>query len=261
VLERPFSQALSGLIVAHRGASVERPENTLAAFERAIEVGAAAVEFDVRISVDGHAVVMHDPSVDRTTDGSGLVRDLTLDEIKGLRIRGADGSTHDVPTLVETLEALSGRAAVDVEIKNIPGEPDFDTEREWAVEALHAALDAVAFVGPVIVSSFNPMSIATSKVLRPDIPTGLLTEYGVDAAAALTYAAQEGHPWVLPFVGRVREAGAAFPVTVHEEGLLLGAWLTDDPDEAVELFRSGVDAVATNDPGAVAAACGEAFEG
>jgi glycerophosphoryl diester phosphodiesterase len=145
--------------------------------------------------------------------------------------------------------------AVDVEIKNIPGEPDFDAEREPAVEALHRALDDVGFVGPVIVSSFNPRSIAASKALRPEVPTGLLTEYSVDAGAALTYAGAEGHAWVLPFLGKVREAGPGFPGAVHGAGLLIGTWLTDDPDEAVQLFASGVDAVATNDPRRVVSAC------
>jgi len=258
--ERRFSQAGSRLVVAHRGASAEQPENTLAALERAIDVGASAVEFDVRLTADGEAVVMHDPDVGRTTNGSGLVRDLTLAQVRALRIEGTDGQTHDVPTLTEALALLSGRAAVDVEIKNIPGEPDFEPERERAVEALLEALNAVAFLGPVIVSSFNPLSVARSRALAPDVPTGLLTEYGVDAEAALAYAAAHEHPWVLPFVGKVREAGPRFPAAVHERGVLLGTWLTDEPADAVALFASGVDAVATNDPRRIVAACAEAFE-
>jgi glycerophosphoryl diester phosphodiesterase len=241
--------------VAHRGASAERPENTLGAFERAVEVGAPAIEFDVRVTADGHAVVVHDASVDRTTNGSGVVRSMTLDEVRALEIATGDGDPEHVPTLEEVLRFASSRAAVDVEIKNLPGEPDFDPERELAVEALHRALDDVGFVGPVIVSSFNPRSIAASRTMRPEVPTGLLTEYSVDAEAALTYAAAEGHAWVLPFLGKVREAGEGFPSDVHRAGLLLGTWLTDDPDEALALFASGVDAVATNDPRAVVAAC------
>jgi glycerophosphoryl diester phosphodiesterase len=260
VSEPPFSQAASRLIVAHRGASAEQPENTLAAFERAIEVGAPAVEFDVRITADGEAVVMHDAGVDRTTDGSGLVHDMTLVQVQALGITDANGGSHHVPTLWETLAALSGRVAVDVEIKNIPGEPDFDPARELAVEAVLRALDEVAFVGPVIVSSFSPLSIARSRALQPDVPTGLLTDFGVDAEAALAYASAQGHPWVLPYAGKVREAGPGFPSAVHQEGMLLGTWLTDDPADAVALFASGVDAVATNDPRRVVAACAEAFD-
>ncbi len=246
------------LIVAHRGASVEEAENTLAAFDRAVEVGALAVEFDVRMTADGHAVVMHDAHVDRTTDGAGLVRSMTLREIGALRVRTSGGEAG-VPTLREALTLLSGRAAVDIEIKNIPGEPDFDGERELAVEAVHSALHDVGFVGEVIVSSFNPLSIAASRALDATVATGLLSEHRVEARAALMFAAQQGHRWVLPFTGRVVEAGPAFPGEVHDAGLLLGTWIVDDPAEAVALLRSGVDAVATNDPRSVVVAQREAL--
>src|SRR5206468_1451214 len=83
--------------------SAEEPENTLRAFESAVELGADAVEFDVRMSADGHAVVMHDPVVDRTTDGHGLVREQTLAELKRLRVRSSSGSHEESPTLAETM--------------------------------------------------------------------------------------------------------------------------------------------------------------
>ena len=229
------------MVVAHRGASIEQPENTIEAFEAAIEAGADAVEFDVRMSADGHAVVMHDPDVSRTTDGQGLVSDMTLDEIR----------TLGVPTVVEAFACLSGRAAADIEIKNLPGEPGYTPEREAAVEATLAALDSVGFSGQVIVSSFNPASIAHSRALRPDVPTGLLTEYEVAADEALARATSHGHPWVLPFVLKVLEAGDGFADQVHDDGALLGVWIADDPDTARRLFELGADAVATNDPRAI----------
>jgi glycerophosphoryl diester phosphodiesterase len=226
------------MVVAHRGASVEQPENTIAAFEAAIDAGADAVEFDVRMTVDGHAVVMHDPDVSRTTEGDGLVSDMTLEEIRKL----------GVPTLEEALGCLAGRASADIEIKNLPGEPDFTPEREPAVEATLDALDAVGFPGQVIVSSFNPASIAHSRALRPDVPTGLLTEFEVDAEEALVRATSQGHPWVLPFVLKVLEVGHGFANRIHVAGALLGVWIADDPETARRLFDLGADAVATNDP-------------
>jgi glycerophosphoryl diester phosphodiesterase len=229
------------MVVAHRGASVEQPENTIAAFDAAIDAGADAVEFDVRMTADGHAVVMHDPDVSRTTDGSGLVSEMTLEEIL----------KFGVPTLEEALRCLSGRAAVDIEIKNLPGEPDFTPAREAAVEATLAALDSVGFSGQVIVSSFNPVSIAHSRQLRSNVPTGLLTEYEVDADEALQRATAGGHPWVLPFVLKVLEAGDGFAERVHEGGALLGVWIADDPETARRLFELGADGVATNDPRAI----------
>jgi glycerophosphoryl diester phosphodiesterase len=229
------------MVVAHRGASVEQPENTITAFEAAIDAGADAVEFDVRMTADGHAVVMHDPDVSRTTDGRGLVSEMKLEEIR----------TLGIPTVEEALACLSGRAAADIEIKNLPGEPDFTPDREPAVEATLAALDSVGFSGQVIVSSFNPASIAHSRALRPEVPTGLLTEYEVDAEEALMRATSQGHPWVLPFVLKVLEASDGFVDRVHAGGAILGVWIADDPDTARRLFELGADAVATNDPRAI----------
>ena len=249
--ERGFSQAGFPLVVAHRGASAEQPENTLAAFERAVVLGADAVEFDVRMTADDAPVVLHDPDVARTTAGTGLVRSMSLAEVLAL----------GVPTLEEVLRQLSGRVGIDIEIKNIPGEPDFDAEREAVVEATLAALNATGFTGPVIVSSFNPFSIARSRALAPEIPTALLSDVTAEARAALTFARDHGHRWILPFIGRVEDAGASFPAEVHDAGLLVGTWITDDPAEAVRLMRSGVDAVATNDPAPILAARREALGG
>jgi glycerophosphoryl diester phosphodiesterase len=257
--ERSFSQGARALVVAHRGASATAAENTLPAFESAIAAGADAVEFDVRMTADGVAVVMHDAGVGRTTDGTGLVKDLTIADVRRLRIALPGGGSTPVPTLEEVLGCCSGRVGVDVEIKNIPGEPDFDAERDPAVEATIRALHDVAFSGVVLISSFNPFSLARSRTLAAEVPTGLLSDPTVEARAALAYAQAQGHPWVLPFVAQVlsapvsdlvREAGAG--------GTRLGTWLVDDPQEAVALFRAGVDAVATNEPAAIVAARAEA---
>jgi len=259
VSERRFSQEADRLVVAHRGASAIEAENTLTAFHAAVTASADVVEFDVRMTADDLAVVMHDPDVSRTTDGHGLVRDLRLHELKALRIRTSDGGFTQVPTLEEALTCLSGRAAVDVEIKNIPGEPDFDGENERAVEATLRALDDVAFVGTVLISSFNPLSIARALSLAPDVPTGLLTTEDIEPLTAFGFARDQGHGWVLPFVGGVLAAGPSLAERVHGAGMRLGTWITDDPAEAVAAMRAGVDAVATNDPAAIVAARTAAF--
>jgi glycerophosphoryl diester phosphodiesterase len=225
------------------------------AFEAAVDAGAGAAEFDVRVTADGHAVVIHDAAVDRTTDGTGLVREMTLAEVLRLRIDGRGGRSLAVPTLHEVLAALSGRVAVDIEIKNVPGDPDFDPDDEHAVRLVHRALDDVAFDGDVIVSSFNPWSLVASRDARPEVPTGLLTDVGVEAAAALHFAAEQGFAWVLPFADRVEEAGDRFDRAVHDARLLLGTWIVDEPVRARALLLAGVDAVATNDPRAIGAAC------
>lgn len=232
-------------MVAHRGSSSTHAENTLGSFEAAVAAGADAVEFDVRLTADGHPVVLHDATVDRTTDGSGPVRGMDLSEVARLRING----DSVVPTLVDTLRSLSGRVGIDVEIKNIPGEPDFDPDRERVVEATLDALNATGFVGPVLVSSFNPLSIARAHEAEPDLTTGLLTTADVEAEAALMFAREQGHGWVLPSADRVGGSGEVHASNAHDVGMRLGTWIVDDPAAGVELMRAGLDAVATNDPG------------
>jgi glycerophosphoryl diester phosphodiesterase len=231
------------IVVAHRGASVEQPENTIAAFEAAIDAGADAIEFDVRLTSDGVPVVMHDPDVSRTTDGEGLVSSMTLAEIRGL---GA-------PTLDEALACLAGHAAADIELKNEPDEPGYDPDGAPAIERVFDALDRAAFPGPVLLSSFDAATMRRSRELRPEIPTGLLTSARTGGAAALRAAATDGHPWVLPFVAPVLEAGAPFVDDVHRRGMRVGIWIADDPEMARALFSIGVDAVATNDPRSIVA--------
>lgn len=250
--ERGFSSELPfPLVVAHRGASAEESENTLRAFTSAVELGADAVEFDVRMSADGRAVVVHDPAVDRTTDGHGLVRDLTLAELKRLRVRSSGGETEEIPTLDETLALLSGRVAIDVEIKNIPGEPDYDPDRQVVVDATLRALDGMSFSGAVLISSFNPAAIAHSRSSSPDVPTGLLAVQAMPVADALRLAIEGGHGWVLPAATSVLEGGEDLVSAAHGAGLRLGTWIVDDPDAAARLTAWGLDAVATNDPRAI----------
>ena len=106
-------------VVAHRGGASLGPENTLLCIERAIEVGVDAVEVDVRLTADGHAVLMHDAGVERTTNGKGLVASMTLDEILALRIVD-DGVSIDerVPLLSEALSLVAGRCGVLIEVKD-----------------------------------------------------------------------------------------------------------------------------------------------
>jgi glycerophosphoryl diester phosphodiesterase len=239
------------IVVAHRGASVEQPENTIEAFEAATDAGADAVEFDVRLTDDGVPIVMHDQDVSRTTDATGLVSKLPLDEIRRLRIELPGGGAAGVPTLDEALGCLSGRAAADIELKNEWDEAGYVPTGTPALEATLDALDRVAFSGPVLLSSFDEATLRRCRSLRPDVPTGLLTSVGTDAADALEAAAEGGHPWVLPFVAQVLDVGPGFTREVHEAGIGLGVWIADDEEMARTLFSWGVDAVATNDPRAI----------
>jgi glycerophosphoryl diester phosphodiesterase len=237
------------VIVAHRGASAAFPENTLLSFQGAIDAGADFVELDARLTADGVAVILHDPDVSATTDGSGLVHTMTLEQIKLLDASAGKGPRTEIPTLREALQLLSGKAGINVEIKNLPGEPSFDSPREALAEELVRLLNEVRFEGPLLASSFNWLSIERIQELDPDIPTGFLSTAGIDPWAALVYVRSKGHDYVLPQAPAVILAGGEFVQEAHREGVLVGTWTVDEPDQVEQLFEMGVDAVATNDPG------------
>jgi glycerophosphoryl diester phosphodiesterase len=152
------------VVIAHRGASAAWPENTLTAFEAAVRAGADMVELDVRLTADGALVVMHDPDVARTTDGRGLVCELTLAEVRALH----------VPTLRDALDLLQGRAGAEIEIKDDPGEAAADA----VVDQLRDARFAAA-----LVSSFHAGALARVRERDAAIATGLETD-GTDALRA-----------------------------------------------------------------------------
>lgn len=238
------------LVVAHRGASAEEPENTVAAFDAAVAAGADAVELDVRLTGDGVPVVLHDPDVASTTDGRGAVHTLSLAEVKRLDASGGRGPRQEVPTLADALEVLGRHAgvAVDLEIKNIPGEPAFDSPEEGVLRATLRTLEESGFPGPVLVSSFNWITIERCKEMAPEIPTGFLTIAAIDPRAALVYARQAGHDFILPQSSTLLAAGEALVEEAHRDDVRVGTWTVDDPGELSTLFRWGVDAVASNDP-------------
>jgi glycerophosphoryl diester phosphodiesterase len=236
-------------IVAHRGASSTRPENTLDAFEEAIRLGADILEMDVRLSRDGVAFVVHDETVDRTTDGRGRVRDLAASQIAALRA-GPPELEARVPTLAEVLELARGRAAVALELKELPGEDGYDAEHRAALAAAtHRELARGGFDGPVLVISFDPLAIADSRSIAPDVPTGFLATDMIPAADALALAKAGGHAMVLPGTRALDPAGEGFVGAAHDAGLRVGTWTVDDPAEVRRYLDWGLDAVASNDPG------------
>jgi glycerophosphoryl diester phosphodiesterase len=217
-------------VIAHRGASETWPENTLTAFEAAVRAGADMVELDVRLTADGGLVVMHDPDVARTTEGRGLVRELTLAEVRALH----------VPTLREALDLLHGRAGVEIEIKDDPGEE--------AADAVVGVIQELPFEA-ALVSSFHAGALARVRERDPGIATGLETHGTQALRAGLDHVVAHGHPFLLPDAPSLRRAGREAVRLAHERGVQVGTWTVDDPDAIAELFAWGVDAVETNDPG------------
>jgi glycerophosphoryl diester phosphodiesterase len=236
------------LVVAHRGASRQAPENTLAAFRLAISQGAPAVECDVRLSADGVPVVIHDGTVDRTTDGQGAVATLSLDVIKSLDAgQGHEGryAGERIPTLAETLAVCAGRARLFMELK-----PEALAGSE-AAALVDGALEVVAQGPPLdlTVISFDPEIVRLVARRRPDLPLGYLVgarqvaKHGV--AAVLQQTAALGAGFVSPQAGAV---SARFVAEAHAAQLAVSVWTVDSPDELRAVAATGADAITTNRP-------------
>jgi glycerophosphoryl diester phosphodiesterase len=241
---RRFGEGDVPAIVAHRGASSTHPENTLPAFRAAIELGAPFVEFDVRLSSDGVPVVIHDATLDRTTDGSGLVHERSAAELRGVSA-GTSAEPAWVPTLAEVLELTSGRCGVLIETK-------LPTGSAWTggptVQAVVSELERVVFDGPVLMISFDPRSIDLARGSGLDVSTGLLFGEYLAVGEALEHAIAHGHDVVLPG-SRALDAGPPGSIErAHRAGVRVITWTVDQPEGIARYLRAGVDGVASNDP-------------
>ncbi len=209
------------------------------------------VELDVRLSADGVAVVSHDASLARRTGTEGFVHESTVAELKRLDASGGEGVARapvEIPTLREVLEALSGRIAIDIEVKNLPEDPDFDSPTEAVAEQVVRLIEELDLAATVLVSSFNWLSIERVRERAPGIATGFLTSPAIDPTAALVYTRRTGHGFVLPHAYALEDAGPAFVEAAHADGIRVGTWTVDEPDRIARLFEWGVDLLVTNDP-------------
>jgi glycerophosphoryl diester phosphodiesterase len=215
-------------VISHRGAAGLVPENTLPGFEKAIELGADWSELDVQLTRDRRLVVMHDDKVDRTTNGTGAVAEMTFDEIRALDA----GDGERVPTLFEVLDVCRVRMPLHIELKG-PGteEPSFEAVR------------AAGMAGEVVFTSFELDRIARIKAMDSALPTcALFYEPKVDACrrALDAGAAGIGVYWEHITPQMVAEA--------HESGLEIGAWNPDCEADWRTTIALGVDIIGSNHP-------------
>lgn len=230
-------------IIAHRGASAHAPENTLAAFELALRQGADAVELDAKLTADGHIVVFHDLTIDRTTEGQGPLNKKTLAELRNLDA----GSHFDVafqgeriPTLEEVLKAVGQLTYINIELTNYANLLDDLPAR------VASLVRRLKFSQRVFFSSFNPIALIRIRRLLPECPAGLLAKPG------------RGGAWTRSWIGRLLKYQALHPeqsdVTpelvsgVHQNGEKVFVWTVNQGDEMHRLFKLGVDGIITDDP-------------
>ncbi len=230
-------------IFAHRGASAHAPENTLAAFELALQQGADGIELDVKLTADGHVVVFHDARLERTTDGAGRLAGKTLAELRSLdagrffseRFRG-----EKIPLLEEVFEVIGKRALLNIELTNYTTPQDDLVARVCALVRRHALQENVLF------SSFLPFNLSRAARLLPQVPRGLLALRGWAGAWARSFGFAFGdyaalHP-------HVADVNAQQVQRVHRLKRRIHVWTVNRAEDLQRLQAWGVDGIFTDDP-------------
>lgn len=234
---RNWLTATRPLIIGHRGASLDAPENTLEAFALALEQNADGIELDVQLCADGAPVIMHDDTIDRTCDGTGRVADLTRAELSLITINGG----HPIPTLDDLFDLLGRRTLYNIELK-ASGIGD-----GGLVAAVANAIDGHNVADRVIISSFSPLVVREARRRMPRaIPVGILREHKLMRLAHQFVRAEADHP-------DYRLVDESLMAWARRKGLRVHVWTVDDPAEARRLIGLGVHGIITNRPGALRA--------
>lgn len=229
------------VIYAHRGASAYAPENTGAAFRKALDMKADGIELDVHFSKDDQVVVIHDYTVDRTSNGKGAVRDLTLDELKELDFGSwfnSEFAGEPIITLDEVLALLDGwEGILNIELKS--SHVIYDGIEQKVVDLLHQHKR----IEKCIISSFNHYSLLEIKKLEPALKIGLL--YSAGLVDPWKYAEMVGAEAIHPFYPN---AQAPIVKGCNDKGIIINPWTVDQPELIKALTQFGVDGIITNVP-------------
>jgi glycerophosphoryl diester phosphodiesterase len=225
--------ATQPLILGHRGASADAPENTIAAFRLAQMQGAAGIELDVQLSADGWPVVVHDEDVARTTNGRGKVNALKLAQLKALQIE----SDQQIPTLAEVFEQLGPDFLYNVELKA------YGLRDDGLATAVADCVRHFSFHQQVLASSFSPLTARRARhKLPPQTGVGLIRYQAQIKAGHWLFKAAADHP-------HYSLVDAAYMKWANERKLRVHVWTVDDPAEARRLIDLGVHGLITNKPG------------
>lgn len=219
-------------IIAHRGASASAPENTIEAFQLAFDLRADGIELDVMLSKDGQLVVIHDETLERTTNGAGLVKEKTLEELKTLDA----GNGQKIPTLREVLDLYDGRFIINIELKNYS-----DVFNALPIKAAQLVRE-YALEDSVLISSFNPFNLPRYHKRAPNNDLGLITQ------------PKQANKWIwrlLKFDAlhpHFSDVNQILVSSLHARNRKVNVWTVDDAKEIQRLANLGVDSIITNDP-------------
>ncbi|MFB9109104.1 glycerophosphodiester phosphodiesterase [Flavobacterium gyeonganense] len=221
------------LKIAHRGAKAYEPENTLQAFQKALELNSDGIELDVHISADEHIIVMHDETIDKMTNGKGDINTYTLSELKSFLVAGK----FQIPTLNEVFDLVDKKCFINVELKNADTSKNvvsliekYITEKGWNYEHF-------------IISSFDWNALKEVQKLNPNIPIGVLTEEDLDMALAFaeTIKAKAIHP---DFQLLNKEK----VLQIQEKGFLVFPWTVNSEEDIQKVKSYNVNGIISDNP-------------
>jgi glycerophosphoryl diester phosphodiesterase len=238
------------IIVAHRGAAAQAPENTMEAFRLGVEAGADAIELDVHLTADGQLAVIHDETLERTTDRTGRVADLTMDQVReadaGATFTREGDSGYPfaergltVPTLPEVLSWLPDGVGLVVEIKA-------RAAADAVVEAVRG--HAVRGDGRLAVISFDEATIERVRELDPEIKTGYLLVPTQPVEPALVWATEHGHAGVHPYEADLGMDPLPLLAQAKAFGREIGCYVVNDPERMKHLSACGIWGFVTDVP-------------
>lgn len=221
------------LKIGHRGAKGYAPENTLLSFQKAIEMGVDGIELDVHLSADGQIIVIHDATIDRTTNGQGVVNSLSLRELKGFRIE----NEHEIPTLIEVFNLVNKRCFINIELKGkgtalpvLALIEKYVSKKNWQYHHF-------------LISSFDWVSLLDIHLAQPTIPLGVLTEYDIDLAFAFAkyIQAQSIHSY-FHLLSKEKTAN------MQEEGFRILAWTVNETEDIQKIKSFHINGIITDYP-------------
>lgn len=231
------------IIFGHRGASAHAPENTISAFILAGEHGADGIELDTKLTSDGQVVVIHDQTVNRTTNAFGEVKKLLLSTIRELDA-GSFFSTkfagEPVPTLEDVFEAVGKNTFINIELTNYTSPRDPLPDRVAQLVQKHGLEERVMF------SSFLNLNLIRIKKLLPQVPAALLATSGLSGSIARSIIGRRISPEVIH--PHFSDVSASYMLKENSTGRLVNVWTVNDPGEMLRLFTLGIAGIITDDP-------------
>ncbi|MCV9930604.1 glycerophosphodiester phosphodiesterase family protein [Flavobacterium sp. LS1R49] len=221
------------LKIAHRGARGYEPENTLKAFQKALDLHADGIELDVHLSSDSHIIVIHDETIDRTTNGKGFVNTLSLQQLKALRIE----NELQIPTLTEVFDLVNQQCFINIELKG-QGTANavaalielYVSEKNWNYNSF-------------LVSSFEWDFLQQIVLLNPKIPIGVLTETDIDSA--ITFAKSIKAKAIHPDFNLLNKENA---IQIQEKGFHIFPWTINEKEDIAKIKTYNVNGIISDFP-------------